>query len=402
MKVVPILCVLSGIPAVASGEESRTFDFGPHGHVSHDAAFDETRGYGFEPASGPVLGRRFSVRVPEGNFRVTVTLGSDRHESRTTVAAENRRLMLEDVAAARGKFIQRSFVVNVRTPALGNPPPNAPGGRSVRLKESEIGSLTWDDKLTLQFIGPRAAVRSISIAPVDVPVLYLVGDSTVTDQTRSPDATWGQVLPRFFDERIAVANHAESGESLKSSLTALRLDKVLTTLRRGDWLMIQFGHNDQKSQWPQTHVEAGTTYRAYLRAYIAEARRRGATPILVTSPERGNLDAEGRVVESHGEYPDAVRAVAREENVALIDLNSMSRTFYEELGPGRISLAFADQGRDRTHHSNFGGYELARRVVAGIREADPDLIGGLASHLDSLALGSATRADAKPFAADSL
>ena len=86
------------------------------------------------------------------------------------------------------------------------------------------------------------------------------------------------MLPRFFGADIAVANHAESGETLKSFVTELRLDKLLSTLKAGDWVMIQFGHNDQKVQWPQTYAEAATTYRAWLRTYIAEMRRRGATP----------------------------------------------------------------------------------------------------------------------------
>ena len=104
------------------------------------------------------------------------------------------------------------------------------------------------------------------------------------------------MLPRFFGADIAIANHAESGETLKSFVTELRLDKLLSTLKAGDWVMIQFGHNDQKIQWPQTYAEAATTYRSWLRTYIAEVRRRGATPILVTSPERRNFDAAGHIV----------------------------------------------------------------------------------------------------------
>ena len=162
------------------------------------------------------------------------------------------------------------------------------------------------------------------------------------------------MLPRFFGAGIAIANHAESGETLKSFVTELRLDKLLSTLKPGDWVMIQFGHNDQKIQWPQTYAEAATTYRSWLRTYIAEIRRRGATPILVTSPERRNFDAQGRIVPTLGEYPDAVRAVAREEGVALIDLNPMSVRFYEALGPEVSPRAFADEGRDKTHHNEYG------------------------------------------------
>jgi lysophospholipase L1-like esterase len=361
-------------------ESPLRFDFGAGGNAS-GVSYETARGYGFEPAAQGALGRSFSIRLPEGNYRVTLRFEGRERASTTTVAAEARRLMLQDVTVARGKFVERSCIVNVRTPALAAPPQNAPAGASVRLKAREIDSPTWDDKLTLQFIGSAAAVASLSVTSADVPTLYLAGDSTVTDQGTSPSASWGQILPRFFADRIVIANHAESGETLKAFLAELRLDKILSNLRQGDWLLLQFGHNDQKVQWPQTYVEAGTTYRAYLRAYIAEARRRGATPILVTSPERGNFDDSGRIVPSHGEYPDAVRAVAREESVALIDLYAMSKAFYETLGPQRVANAFSDGGKDRTHHSNYGAYELARMVVSGIRAADPDLIAHLADAL---------------------
>jgi lysophospholipase L1-like esterase len=189
------------------------------------------------------------------------------------------------------------------------------------------------------------------------------------------------MLPRFLSPDIAVANHAESGETLKSFVTELRLDKLLANLEAGDWVMIQFGHNDQKSRWPQTYAEAATTFRSWLRVYIAEVRRRGATPILVTSPERRNFDAAGHIVNSHGDYPAAVRDVAREEGVALIDLNDMSRRFYEALGPELAARAFADEGRDKTHHDEYGAYSLARMVIEGLRGVDPTLLAGLPGHL---------------------
>lgn len=365
----------------AMAEPPLKFQFGPKGNVRDQDIYDATRGYGFEPAAGDAPWTHFSVRVPEGNYRVTVQLGARNRAAQTSVAAETRRLMLENVATRRGEIVERSFIVNVRDASLKKPETNAPGGAAVRLKERELRTYTWDDKLTLQFIGRERAIASVAIVPVEVPVLYLTGDSTVTDQAKSPAASWGQMLPRFMSDSVAVANHAESGETLKSFLTSLRLDKVLAALRPGDWLLIQFGHNDQKRQWPQTFVDAGTTYRAYLRTYIAEARLRGATPILVTSPERANFDDAGHIKPSHGAYPDAVREVAREESVALIDLNTMSTTFYEALGVQGSDFAFAEGGRDRTHHSNYGAYELARRIAMGIHTADPKLIAQLGDHL---------------------
>jgi lysophospholipase L1-like esterase len=351
------------------------FDFTAGGNAAARPAFDSERGFGFEPGSPG----KFSVRVPEGNYRVTVRVRAARADAPITLHAEQRRLMIENLLVPRGKTMERSFIVNVRRPQLDALPANATGGTTVALKPRELGSATWDDKLTLEFSGD--SVRSLIIAPADVPTLYLAGDSTVTDQAVAPSASWGQMLPRFFNAGIAIANHAESGETLKSFVTEMRLDKLLSRLRAGDWVMIQFGHNDQKAQWPQTYAEASTTYRSWLRTYIAEVRRRGATPILVTSPERRNFDSGGRIVPSLGDYPDAVRAVAAQESVALIDLHSMSTRFYEALGPDLAPRAFADDGRDKTHHNEYGAYALARMVVEGVRAADPRLTADLATKL---------------------
>ena len=177
------------------------------------------------------------------------------------------------------------------------------------------------------------------------------------------------MLPRFFKPVVAFANHAESGETLKSFITGLRLAKLLSQAKAGDYLFIQFGHNDQKRNWPQTYVDAHTTYRAYLRAYIAEARLRNMTPVLITSMQRRTFNAESKIKKTHGDYPDAVRQVAREEGVSLIDLERMSVAFYEALGPQRSPLAFSAGGKDATHHNNYGAYELAKCVVQGIRDA---------------------------------
>ena len=352
------------------------FDFSKGGNAANHPAYDSERGFGFEPG----VTNRFSVRVPEGNYRVTLRFDGSRQRTHARVLAEQRRLMLEDLAVGKNKSVEQSIIVNVRTAELAPLPANATGGTKVALKPRELGSATWDDKLTLEITGD-ATLRSLRIAPVKLPTLYLAGDSTVTDQGVAPSASWGQMLPHYFAPGIAIANHAESGETLKSFVTELRLDKLLSTLEPGDWVMIQFGHNDQKIQWPQTYAEAATTYRSWLRTYIAEVRRRGATPLLVTSPERRNFDERGRIVPSLGDYPDAVRAVAREEGVALIDLNPLSVRFYEKLGPDLAPGAFADEGRDKTHHNEYGAEALAGMVVEGLRAADSALTAGLQLHL---------------------
>lgn len=318
----------------------------------------------------------FSRPEPDGNYRVTLRL-----RDHCSVQAQSRRLMFESLSSPDNRPLERSFIVNVRTPSLAPLPPKDPGATAVRLGSDELNTPDWNGALTVEVPGCLSLVKEVSVDPVHVPTVYLVGDSTVTDVWPGPGASWGQMLPRFFKPDVAIANHAKSGATLKSFLTELRLDKVLSTLSPGDWLMIQFGHNDQKKQWPQTYVEADTTYRAWLHVYIAEARRRGAIPVLITSPERRNFDEHGHIVASLEGYPDAARAAAHEESVALIDLNAMSKAFYEALGPEKAVLAFRDEGRDKTHHSDYGAYELARMVVAGIRAADPAQIGDLAQHL---------------------
>lgn len=375
---------------------SKKFDFGPsdtplgYVQVLPGTMFSPATGFGFEPLPSPKpedAGSSakppraapdsaaashaflFSVAAPEGNYRVTVTLGDTNAASVTTVKAESRRLMLENVATKPGELLTRSFIVNVRNRSLPPPPKNAPGGTEVRLNDREQGSLNWDDKLTLEFNGSAPKVTAVEVESADVPTVFLAGDSTVTDQSREPGASWGQMLTRFFKPDIAVANHAESGETLKSFLTGLRLDKILSQIKPGDYLFIQFGHNDSKVSWPQTYVEPATTYRVYLKTYIAEAKRRGAIPVLVTSVQRRTFDANGKITNSHGDYPEAVRQVAKEENVALIDLHAMSSTLYEALGPEKAPKAFSADGKDATHHNNYGAYELARCVVEGIKAA---------------------------------
>jgi lysophospholipase L1-like esterase len=305
----------------------------------------------------------FSVPVPaEGNYRVTVTLGDPQEATVTTVKAELRRLMLERVRTEPGQIVTRSFLVNVRRPQIA-------GGGEVRLKPREKGNeaWAWDDRLTLEFTDEHPGVRSIEIQKDDkVPTLYIAGDSTSTDQPLEPHNSWGQMLPRFFKPDIAVANHGESGESLRGFIGEHRLEKVMSVIKPGDWLFIQMGHNDQKERGEG--VGAFTTYKADLKRFIAEARQHGATPVLITPMNRLSFDDTGHITNSLGDYPEAVRQTAKEEKVALLDLNAMSKPFYEALGTADAHKAFA--GADTTHHSDYGSYELARCIVQGIKDDD--------------------------------
>lgn len=336
--------------------------------------YDAVRGYGFETQAGDHT--VFSVATPEGDYSVTlwpVDRGS------ITVWAESRRLLAE---AVQGPV---RFTVNVRRPELDPLSPNGAERPQVRLNAREQGSRSWDDRLTLAFDQP---VARIEIVPVTETRLVLLGDSTVADQGDGDYYSWGQMLPRFVDRTVSVANHAESGESLKSFLKSLRLDKALSQLRSGDVVLIQFGHNDSKPQFPLTYAEAGTTFRSYLRLYIDEIRRRGASPVLVTSPHRRTFAPDGSIRNSHGDYPEATRAVAREQSVPLIDLTLATARLYEALGPEGSRQAFADEGRDGSHHNAYGAYLLAWAVADGLRRVEVPIAGRIATDVPLLDLDS--------------
>lgn len=363
----------------AAGAGQYDFSAGPalagHVKVSPDAVYSKDTGYGFDLGTKPspvewgVTSPKpffFSVALPEGNYRVTAHLGDSTTGCVTTVKAESRRLMIERAASAAGERKAVTFIVNIRNFKVPPPPLNAPGGNEVRLNDREQGVLHWDEKLTLEFSNTRPCLDSLDIVPApDVPTVFLAGDSTVTDQPREPTTSWGQMFTRFFDPGVAIANHAESGETLKSFITGLRLDKILSQIKKGDYLFIEFGHNDMKVNWPQTYVEPYTTHKQYLKVMIAEARRHGAIPVLVTPMQRRNFDGL-KIRNSLGEFPESVRQTAKEESVALIDLTKMSIALYEALGPEKAPLAFSG-GRDATHHSAYGAYELAKCIVEGVR-----------------------------------
>jgi len=311
----------------------------------------------------------FSVSLPEGSYRVTVALGAD-EASTTTVWAEARRLMLEKVAVKAKGSVTRSFDTNVRVPEIGGD-----ASHQVKLKPREVGNLDWDTKLTLEFNGEHPSFRSIRIEPVKETTIYLAGDSTVVDQDVEPWAAWGQMLPRFFRPGVVIANHAESGETIKSFEGEKRFAKVWSMIQPGDYLFMQFGHNDMKPNAVSLDV-----YKALMADAIAKTRAKGATPVLVTSMNRRTFDAEGKIINSLLGYPDAVREVAAAEHVALIDLNAMSKTLFEAMGPDGSMKAFmhypanafpnqTEAISDDTHFNKYGAYELARCVTHGIRAA---------------------------------
>ena len=357
--------------------------------VTPEDTFSRERGFGFEPGAkltalpgsgaaalrgGFVTGGapfRFTARVPaEGNYRVTVTLGNATGDTTTTIKAELRRLMAENVVTRAGASVRVSFTVNTRTPRIA--PRDGLAAGEVRLKaprESVQEAWAWDDALTLEFSGARPVVSAIEIEAVDVPVIFLLGDSTVCDQSKEPYNSWGQMFTRWFQPAVAIANHGESGETYRDSIGRRRLDKILSVMRPGDWLIMQFGHNDQKQ------IAAGTggpftTYQAEIKRHVEAVRAHGGHAIIVSPMERRGFDAAGKVRPSLIEYADASRQSARELGVPFVDLNALSKPFYEALGPERSARAFATAASgqtDNTHHNNYGSYQLAKAVVPALR-----------------------------------
>lgn len=311
----------------------------------------------------------FSVNVPEGNYKVTVTLGDLKGKTLTTVKAESRRLMLENIKTDAGQFVTKTFIVNVKDRKIN-------AHAQVSLKSRELTKLDWDDKLTLEF-DLQTAVDAIEITKVEDQVtVFLAGNSTVVDQDDEPWASWGQMIPRFFKPGVSFANHAESGLTLGSFLGGKRLEKVLSVMKKGDYLFIEFGHNDQKDKGADDG--AWKSYTTRFKLFISETRKKGGIPVVVTSTSRRSFDNSGKVNNTLGDFPAAARKVAQDEGVALIDLNEMSKTFYEALGAESSTKAFVHYPAntypgqtkalaDNTHFNPYGAYELAKCVIEGIR-----------------------------------
>ncbi len=318
----------------------------------------------------------FSVKVPEGNYDVKLTLGDVGGVSATTVRAECRRLFLQNIRTKNGEIKTLSFTVHIKDSIIRDAQGIAID--KVKLKPREISCLHWDNLLTLEFNDSAAKVCAVEITPnKKATTVFLAGNSTVVDQDREPWASWGQMIPSFFEPgNICIANYAESGEALSSFKSAKRLQKLLSLMKPGDYLFIEFGHNDQKQKGDG--IGPFTSYKKDLQFYISEVKKKGGIPVLVTSMHRRSFDTSGHIINTLLTYPDAVRETAHEENVPLVDLNAMSKILYEAWGPQKSTKAFVHYpantfpGQDKklednTHFNTYGAYEIARCIVQSIR-----------------------------------
>ena len=320
-----------------------------------------------------------NIEVPDGNYKVTVVLGSKKKAGKTVVRAENRRLMVDEVATKKGQFKTVEFVVNKRTPEIEK-------GKRVKVKDREKNYNTWDNAINLEFTGAAPAVKEVKIERDTIATtIFLCGNSTVVDQPYEPWASWGQMIPRWFGPEVAISNNAESGLTAGSFLGSYRLDKILTMMKKGDYVICEFGHNDQKEK--MAGAGAWYNFSYYLKIFIDKVRAKGGNIIFVTPTQRRRFDdaTHSKILETHGDYPDAMRAVAKREGVPVIKLHDMTRTFFETLGYENSKKAlvhypantFPGQDKplaDNTHFNPYGAYEIAKMVVMGMKQLNLPIV----------------------------
>ena len=235
------------------------------------------------------------------------------------------------------------------------------------------------------------AAALLAPAPPDHVTVHLIGDSTMADKPSpevNPERGWGQALPSLFDDRVTVRNHAVNGRSTRSFIAEHRWQAVLDSLEPGDYVFIQFGHNDEKVEDSTRFTNPYTGYRRNLERFVVETRAKGARPVLFTPIVRRHFNEHGVLEDTHGAYPLVVRLVARDLAVPLVDLQLMTEDLVLGAGPeGSKSLyvwttegqfpAFPAAKQDDTHLSPAGAAAVARLAARGLRDGKVPL----ASHL---------------------
>lgn len=367
--------------SMAEAAENYKFDFGEgpvaagYTQVKANTKYSDSQGYGFESGTISSVDRLwdddlttdfltakgdmvFSVALPQGNYEVTFILGDGENESETTVWAENRKLMLDRVTLAGGVFSRQTVSLRrMETRSMD-------GSVTMSIKDREKDYRTWDKKLTFVISGKAPAVAGIEIKRNDnVTTLWLCGNSTVVDQIMAPWAGWGQMAPGFFKSSLAIANYAESGLTASGFYSMKRLAKILAEVKKGDFVTVQFAHNDQKNQNDMNN------YEATLTKYANEIKAKGATPLFVTSTARQNETDPKTAV---GGLPERMRALGKKLGVTVLDLNQHSITLGKALG-GNKEKMYMYTASDKTHFCEYGAYELARANIEEIKAKVPEL-----------------------------
>lgn len=210
--------------------------------------------------------------------------------------------------------------------------------------------------------------------------IFMIGDSTMANKPDKaiPEHGWGQVLQYFFNDSVSVNNHAQNGRSSKSFIDEGRWAKVISEVQKGDYVIIQFGHNDSKPD-TERHTSPFTTYKKNLEKFINETREKDAVPILCTSIVRRHFNDDGTLKDTHGDYLAAVKQVAEEKEVYFIDMEAKTKKLVETMGEEKSKLLFLHfesgiyplrpkEVKDDTHLSQLGAFTIAGLAVEGMKE----------------------------------
>lgn len=248
---------------------------------------------------------------------------------------------------------------------------------------------TYHLHILLIILGFFSCMSPLSDLQDSRPVIYLIGDSTMADKEGeadyNPERGWGQLLPEYFDNNIRIENHAVNGRSSKSFIAEGRWEAIMDKLGKGDYVLIQFGHNDQKYKDPSRYTNPTGAYYQNLATYVKDTRSKGATPILLTSIVRRNYNEYSTLEDTHGIYPLIVRQVATDLNVLFIDHLGMTEKAVIELGkdkskelylwlkPGKYGK-FPEGKVDNTHLSPKGAKLFAGMVAQAMSEMPINIV----------------------------
>ncbi|WP_278236395.1 fibronectin type III domain-containing protein [Isoptericola sp. AK164] len=307
-------------------------------------------------------GGQLVVDLPNGDYTVDLIAGAADAATDVAITAE-QMAKVQQTERAAGEYLEMSFDIAL-----------------------------VDSQLNLQIAGGAANLNALTITRLgdrdaaDRPTAFVTGDSTVQtyDEYWAPQAGWGQMIERFLSDDVAVDNHAIGGRSSKNFISQGRLDTVLKQIRPGDYLYVQFGHNDN-SYGVDDRWAAPGDYAWYLRTFVEGAVQRGAQPILVTPVSRRSFDPDtGEFNVSFPDYVQAATDVAAATGTPLVDLSASSRAYLNEIGPEAAKSVFLhvpagvypnrpNGTTDDTHFQEYGAIQMARLVALDTAELDVPL-----------------------------
>lgn len=371
--------VYDSIGSLLTSEELR-FDFGPgssaDGYTQVTAAtpYSPALGYGFaDPAMVSEHDRgtahplksdfvvpkdtSFIVDLPNGDYTVSLIAGDEGGPTDIAISVETIQKVLQTDKPA-GQYLEMDFQIAL-----------------------------IDGQLNLDFTGTAPNMNALVIRkqlerePGEKPVVYLASDSTVQtyDPYWQPQAGWGQMIDRYFTDDVRIDNRAIGGRSSRSFVFEGRLDEILRAIRPGDYLLVQFGHNDATISRPERYTSP-EDFKIYLKSYVLGARQRGATPILITPVGRRDFnETSGKFNVSFPEYVASMKEVANELDVKLVDLSALSIAYYDSIGPEAtrsvflhvdpgVYQAFPNGAVDNTHFQEYGAIQIAKLVAGGIEQ----------------------------------